>query len=479
MGGTRFVLSLVIAITCQLGWAKASNHDRRAASKQAEKTLLELHFFYDNRGMMAPPGFPPVSFESGAGWLALKKAANFLSREFGLIVHNDKVVGFNEVRVEGHRLGAIGCVMCHGGKAAGRFYPGLGNKNIDVYWLSNRAQHYAPYWDSLEKARDWIWGNSPLREELRANAMYFIKKVGSEEYANRSQGLVSIANVRQWFFEQANIPNDSPSPGQVKVPAFWGYSEKRKVGSFADGAGNGVLPGWAILVELVAGQKWQNIHHYVDKIEHAEDVIGDLLPPKYPFAIDQNKAAAGKRLFENRCATCHGTYRFDGEGLPIFEQPKFVPWSTVQTDYGRLSGVTEMFRHVVAVNPLNDLVQATELRDGYIAPRLNGIWARFPYLHNASVPTLYHVLSNPESRPKVFSLRRAGEADRFDMINVGLNRDPEYSQRALERLAKSGTRWVYDTSRIEHGNGGHSWPGITQDLTDIERFQIIEYLKTL
>ncbi len=37
----------------------------------------------------------------------------------------------------------------------------------------------------------------------------------------------------------------------------------------------------------------------------------------------------------------------------------------------------------------------------YMARKLNGIWATAPYLHNGSVPTLYHLLY-PEQRPARF-----------------------------------------------------------------------------
>jgi hypothetical protein len=41
------------------------------------------------------------------------------------------------------------------------------------------------------------------------------------------------------------------------------------------------------------------------------------------------------------------------------------------------------------------------LHDGYNALPLGGVWAQAPYLHNGSVPTLYHLLA-PAERPSVF-----------------------------------------------------------------------------
>lgn len=36
--------------------------------------------------------------------------------------------------------------------------------------------------------------------------------------------------------------------------------------------------------------------------------IQSLEAPEYPFSVNQDLAQQGKQLFENTCATCHGTY---------------------------------------------------------------------------------------------------------------------------------------------------------------------------
>jgi hypothetical protein len=81
---------------------------------------------------------------------------------------------------------------------------------------------------------------------------------------------------------------------------------------------------------------------------------------------------------------------------------------------------------------------------------------------------LYAVL-NPDARPAKFSVRNAGELERFDKKNVGLNKD--------SKAPKSG-RSLYDTSMYEHSNRGHDFASL-KALTDDERYDLIEYLKTL
>jgi hypothetical protein len=97
----------------------------------------------------------------------------------------------------------------------------------------------------------------------------------------------------------------------------------------------------------------------------------------------------------------------------------------------------------------------------YAARPLYGIWAAAPYLHNGSVPTLYHLLLPPDQRPKTFAL---GARD-YDPVKVGF----------VVSTDCSPTDCLVDTTRTGDGNGGHIW-GI--DLTESDRVALLEYLKT-
>lgn len=442
-----------------LAAAAPASSDRAAENAIAQKALLDLQFMYEGRGMVAPPNLPPYRLDSPFGRRTVRALKGLLQDEFGLIVENDTVIGYHDEEYKDHHVGVVGCAVCHAGRAAGVFVPGLGNKTIDIFALAQAAKKSNPV---------TIYWPDKVNRELHENAMHFINEIGDKKLATKTRGLIPIGLIRKWFFDTAGERMDSTIPGSVKIPAFFGYGEKRKLGSFADGFGAGTLPGWAIAVELVGGQKASNVHAFLPKIEAAEDALGHLLPPKYPFEIDRTRAARGEPLFMKTCAGCHGTYETDAKGLPIYKAPLFIPLSVVGTDPARLDGVTDRFRELVRANPLNDLIQATDLGRGYLAQRLNGIWARFPYFHNGSVPTLYAVL-NPDARPATFSVRNAGELERFDKKNVGLNRDP--------KSPKSG-RSVYDTSMFEHSNRGHDFASL-RALSDDERYDLIEYLKTL
>jgi len=97
----------------------------------------------------------------------------------------------------------------------------------------------------------------------------------------------------------------------------------------------------------------------------------------------------------------------------------------------------------------------------YKARPLNGIWATAPYLHNGSVPSLWELLKKPGDRVQSFYV---GNRE-FDPVNVGyVTTQPDERATPL------------DTSRPGNSNGGHTWG---TDLPDAEKWDLIEYLKSL
>ena len=107
---------------------------------------------------------------------------------------------------------------------------------------------------------------------------------------------------------------------------------------------------------------------------------------------------------------------------------------------------------------------------GYKARPLNGIWATGPFLHNGSVPTLYHLLSPVEERPAAFYL---GSLD-FDPKLVGYN------------FAEGPGLFKLDTRLKGNSNSGHEFTNersgkgvVGRGLNEEERWALVEYLKTL
>lgn len=130
----------------------------------------------------------------------------------------------------------------------------------------------------------------------------------------------------------------------------------------------------------------------------------------------------------------------------------------------------------------------------YKARPLNGIWATAPYLHNGSVPTLYDLLlpshlrtvlkpgqtmaaPGPDQRPLSFHV---GSRE-FDPVRVGFRTDD-----APVALLSDGSQvppFRFDVVDGEGNpvpgnyNSGHEYG--TADLSENERLDLLEYLKTL
>jgi hypothetical protein len=101
----------------------------------------------------------------------------------------------------------------------------------------------------------------------------------------------------------------------------------------------------------------------------------------------------------------------------------------------------------------------------YKARPLNGIWATAPYLHNGSVPNLDALLRPAAQRPRSFSTG----VRTFDAVRVGYLTDVRGFPRFTVDCA-NGTP-IPGNSNAGHEDGAN--------LTDQERSQLIEYLKTL
>jgi len=116
----------------------------------------------------------------------------------------------------------------------------------------------------------------------------------------------------------------------------------------------------------------------------------------------------------------------------------------------------------------------------YKARSLNGIWATAPYLHNGSVPSIYDLLlpvkreGDPEDglyRPTEF---KVGSRE-FDPIKIGLRTDgyEGFTFKATKR-GDFNNGHEYGTVHAPAVNGQKQEP-----LTDSERWELLEYIKTL
>ena len=113
-----------------------------------------------------------------------------------------------------------------------------------------------------------------------------------------------------------------------------------------------------------------------------------------------------------------------------------------------------------------DLVVASQVQAAkYKGRPINGIWATAPYLHNGSVPTLDALLRPAADRPKSFTIG----SRTFDPVRIGYLTDapgfPKFNVSNPDGTPIPG-----------NSNAGHEYG---TGLSDEERMQLLEYLKTL
>ncbi len=88
------------------------------------------------------------------------------------------------------------------------------------------------------------------------------------------------------------------------------------------------------------------------------------------------------------------------------------------------------------------------------------------------MPTLHHLLKST-TRPARFLRPLSTDFAHYDKVNVGWTAEVVESPEGLNERQK---RFFFDASRFGLGNGGHTFG---DKLTEEERMEVIEYLKTL
>jgi hypothetical protein len=265
---------------------------------------------------------------------------------------------------------------------------------------------------------------------------------------------------------QFNWPLDrlsaSERTGAADFPSLWNQKPREGMHLHWDGD-NDSVDERNLSAALGAGITPVTVDH--DGIKRVRDWIWTLPPPKYPYDVDQALAARGSRIYEAQCAACHADHRFR-EGIVSGDRVGQVePIARIATDRHRLDSYTEAF----AANQYQlfpgSRYRFTRFRKthGYANHPLDGIWARAPYLHNGSVPTLRDLLQDPARRPRTFYRGY----DLFDRVNVGFVSD------VVSANGRVFTR--YDTEVPGNGHGGHVY-GTT--LADDDKAAVVEYLKT-
>lgn len=346
------------------------------------------------------------------------------------------------------RTGRVGiqldCMVCHGGSIGGESYVGLGNSQLDLKALL----------DDLTRAD----GKLPPISLFTVNS--------TRGTNNAGQIAVALLSLRNADLSMRGFPRITGARlPELDTPAWWLLGRKRT--KYYDGRTDARAYRsnmQFLLGDLSAAQ----LRSLEPAFKDIDSFLKSLRAPRYPFAIDAEKAARGRALFEANCVKCHGTYGPGGE-----YPNKVVPIDIIGTDPARLRGLTDEFIDHYNATWLAADYPVVEPPTGYQAPPLDGVWATAPYLHNGSVPTLEHVLKSSE-RPALFKRPASTDFAHYDQDRVGWT--VETVTEVPGELSPFEARFFVDTNRFGLGNQGHTFG---DKLEDAQRADLIEYLKTL
>ncbi len=210
--------------------------------------------------------------------------------------------------------------------------------------------------------------------------------------------------------------------------------------------------------------------------------------------FDINRAIRGQKIFEaNQCTKCHGNYKKAWE-LPKDEFLKLSfkdRLNTIEVQYPEQTLVKNVgtdpnrWMAMKSLKQLNDLAISKkhgiviELQEGYVPPPLVGIWARWPYLHNNSIPNLCALMTPPELRPKSYYSGEANNPETdFDFecngYPLGDATPKAWKTRAhLYQTGKPGMTNVGHYNRIFRDEDGN------EKLTRQDKLDLIHFLQTL
>ncbi|MCO4771586.1 MAG: hypothetical protein KDA24_16255, partial [Deltaproteobacteria bacterium] len=125
-----------------------------------------------------------------------------------------------------------------------------------------------------------------------------------------------------------------------------------------------------------------------------------------------------------------------------------------------------------------NIATVIEPQTGYVPPPLDGVWARYPYLHNNAVPSLCALLEVAADRPTSFVQGPSESLADYDVDCVGY---PTGDAIPAEWLVDEDT--TYAVGGPGMSNAGHdAW--LTDEagapvFTAADKVDLITFLKTL
>jgi hypothetical protein len=437
-------------------------------------------------------------------------------------VRPDYPMGVSFVR-RGNTTGlTFSCAVCHSAELFGRPVLGMTNRfsNANLAFIEGQKLFHAISPEMLGIFTSANRDEIALYQSSRKNVTSIGTKAPTILGLDTALAQVARSIARRAPTEWAERDpetekNPRPTALDVKIadskPAVW-WNTKYKTHWLSDG---GIISGSPVITNLMWNElgRGGDLHDLDGWIQQNREVVENLTTaifatraPKWSDFIGLNvnivRAKRGELLFQQNCASCHGNYEkgwtlsasefsarhqadptltvIDTVRVKYFSQTRVAD---VGTDAGRRIGMQAM---ADALNPLAiakeyGVENRTQL--GYVPPPLEGIFARYPYLHNNSIPNLCALMTPPAQRPVTYT---SGEAidpvQDYDQNCVGYPLGEKTP--AIWLQAKDADLHLFDTRKEGLTNVGH-YEGIFTTASGAERYSadqksdLIEFLKTL
>lgn len=424
----------------------------------------------------------------------------------------DYRMGFGVIERGGAQGFSFSCAACHSSELFGKTVLGLTNrfpraneffvkaKQVSGYYNSWFFQHWTGASSAESALMDEVVRNlgrvevkDPIVRGLDtslAQVALSLNRRNQDEYATPSLALQESPR-RDPFLD--DYPADSK-------PAVW-WNLKYKNRWLSDGS---VISGNPIFTNIIWNEvgrgadlrvleNWlNNNQNVIDELTTAvfsseAPRITDFFPAE---KIDIGRAKAGEQLFNQACARCHGIYEKawsqpGSEAWPKETQLRTskviprrnTPVEDVGTDPYRRLGMKSLEQlNNLSISKKNGIV--IEAQPGYVPPPLVGIWARWPYMHNNSVPSLCAMLTASTQRPQAYYAGEAQDTERdFDFACNGY----PLGQKTPEAWKED--EFLYVTTRRGMSNAGHDEGIFLENGKEIfsveDKRKLILYLQTL
>lgn len=407
----------------------------------------------------------------------------------------------------------FGCATCHSSDLFGVKVLGLTNRFPRANEFFRKGAALAPYVNSfifknllqttegerlmLVRAKEnlkYVGAKQPVSIGLDtslAQVALSLAKRDQDEYATRTK-----------FSHRFPRKNKLETMVSDSKPAVW-WNLKYKNKWLSDGSivsGNPVHTNflWNEIgrgTDLKILEKW--LIDNTKTIEALTAAVFATKPPRFEnfFGVDSiniEKAKRGQSHFVKSCQKCHGTYEkgWDLEYSNSLSKKELIqnyrvtyhtqtPIKDVGTDPGRYLGMNEFAKDLNNLKISKTIGTKVIPQKGYVPPPLDGIWARWPYFHNNSIPSLCALLTPGAARPVTYW---AGPAQ---------NKQTDFDQECIgypigEKTPdswKQNKEFLYDSSKEGLSNKGHDDRIFIKDGREIysreEKLELIEFLKTL